>query len=134
MTLGEPACDSVDATELPGGLGMARIIATVLAALLLVSACGGDDEPSNANRPDDGVEPTPEVAGISVEAPTPTAVVVEAPAADQLTYTVQPGDTVGLIAANFGVSVEDLVAANGLENADLISIDQELIIPAAPSE
>lgn len=45
------------------------------------------------------------------------------------TYTVQPGDTLGEIAGRFGVSVEELAAANAIANADHIAVGQVLVIP-----
>jgi LysM repeat protein len=44
-------------------------------------------------------------------------------------YVVQPGDTLGKIAAMYGTTVEAIVQANGLANANLISVGQQLIIP-----
>lgn len=49
------------------------------------------------------------------------------------TYTVQSGDTLGLIADQFGLTVDELVAANGLQDANVLEIDQVLIIPKAGS-
>jgi lipoprotein-anchoring transpeptidase ErfK/SrfK len=46
-------------------------------------------------------------------------------------YTVGEGEELGLIAKKFDVSVEDIVSANNLENADFIYAGQVLIIPAA---
>lgn len=54
--------------------------------------------------------------------------VVAAPAATPVVYTVKRGDTVNLIAARYGVSVQDLMAFNGM-TSDLIQIDQKLTIP-----
>ena len=51
-------------------------------------------------------------------------------------YTIQQGDTLSAIAASFGVTVADIVAANGLANADAIQAGQKLAIPGngtAPS-
>ena len=51
-------------------------------------------------------------------------------------YTIQQGDTLSAIAASFGVTVADIVAANGLANADAIQAGQKLVIPGngtAPS-
>ena len=51
-------------------------------------------------------------------------------------YTIQQGDTLSAIAASFGVTVADIVAANGLPNADAIQAGQKLAIPGkgtAPS-
>ena len=44
-------------------------------------------------------------------------------------YTVQPGDTLGMIAASKGVSPETLARANGITDADAIQIGQVLLIP-----
>ncbi|RME72125.1 MAG: LysM peptidoglycan-binding domain-containing protein [Chloroflexi bacterium] len=46
-----------------------------------------------------------------------------------VTYIVEPGDTLSLIAEKFSVSLSDLMLANGLTNQDFIQIGQELIIP-----
>ncbi|GIV69928.1 peptidoglycan DD-metalloendopeptidase family protein [Caldilinea sp.] len=46
-------------------------------------------------------------------------------------YTVAPGDTLGAIAVRFGVTVEALVAANGIEDPNRIRVGQVLIIPDA---
>lgn len=53
--------------------------------------------------------------------PTPTPIV----------YRVQPGDTLIPIANKFGVSVQDLIAANNNLDPTRLQIDQELIIPSA---
>lgn len=47
------------------------------------------------------------------------------------TYTVEPGDTLRSIAAQFDVSVEALLEANDLtpEEADALRVGQELVIP-----
>ncbi len=45
------------------------------------------------------------------------------------TYIVQPGDTLNQIAENFGVSLDDLIAANNIQDANLISAGTSLIIP-----
>ena len=49
------------------------------------------------------------------------------------TYRVQPGDTMGAIATRFRVSVRAILEANGLDNPDILSIGQDLIIPAPAS-
>jgi hypothetical protein len=64
--------------------------------------------------------------------PSPTAAQEELPAAEPpvtaVEYVVQPGDTLGAIAAAYGVSVEALMAENGL-TSELIEIGQVLRIP-----
>ncbi len=44
-------------------------------------------------------------------------------------YIVQGGDTMGKIAAEFGVTVEDLMAANGLTDPNVLDVGQTLQIP-----
>ena len=46
-------------------------------------------------------------------------------------YVVQSGDTLFSIAARFGVTVETIVARNGLASPDDIEADQRLEIPDA---
>ncbi|MGC8878574.1 MAG: LysM peptidoglycan-binding domain-containing protein [Anaerolineae bacterium] len=53
----------------------------------------------------------------STETPTPVI------------YVVQSGDTLLAIAAQYGVSVQDLQAANGIEDPTRLQIGQQLIIP-----
>ncbi|MEK7217486.1 MAG: M23 family metallopeptidase [Patescibacteria group bacterium] len=44
-------------------------------------------------------------------------------------YTIQPGDALSFIASDYGVSVNDLIWANNLKNADSIKPDQIIRIP-----
>ena len=48
---------------------------------------------------------------------------------DKPTYIVQPGDTLTSIALNFGVSLTDIEAANGITNPNAISVGMPLVIP-----
>ena len=44
-------------------------------------------------------------------------------------YVVQPGDTLGLVARRYGVSIDALIRANGLANADVLEASMALTIP-----
>jgi LasA protease len=44
-------------------------------------------------------------------------------------YSVESGDTMGIIADKFGVSVQQLAEANKIENPDVLDVGQKLIIP-----
>ncbi|MCB0185765.1 MAG: peptidoglycan DD-metalloendopeptidase family protein [Caldilineaceae bacterium] len=48
-------------------------------------------------------------------------------------YTVQSGDTLATIAERFGVALDTLIAINNIQNRDLISVGQVLLIPTADS-
>jgi LysM repeat protein len=45
------------------------------------------------------------------------------------THTVAEGQTLFQIARQYGVSVSDMAAANGIVNVDLIDMGDELIVP-----
>ncbi len=70
------------------------------------------------------VEITP-VASPTPAPPSPTAGPVGAPT----TYKIQPGDSLSSIAQKFGITVDDIVKANNIENANEIYAGQEIIIP-----
>jgi LysM repeat protein len=86
---------------------------------------------------------TPPVAAMIVPSPTltttlsitateqPTGSTPAAPAATPTptVYVVQQGDTLGAIAIRFGVSVEAIQAANGIDDPTKLRVGQELIIP-----
>jgi murein DD-endopeptidase MepM/ murein hydrolase activator NlpD len=49
------------------------------------------------------------------------------------TYTVQPGDTLGVIATRLGVGLDALAAANGIVDVNVIEVGQVLVIPGGES-
>ena len=59
----------------------------------------------------------------------PSVAPTATPAVQGQRYVVEPGDTLGSIAAQFGVTVDEIITANRIENPDLIRVGQELIIP-----
>ena len=80
-----------------------------------------------ASRPavSDLVPPTPTQAPQLqiTNTPEPTATPI------QSTYVVQNGDTLGNIADTFEVTVDDILAANGITDPNFLQVGQELIIP-----
>jgi LysM repeat protein len=100
--------------DLGGAMARHLVIAVVL---LFAAACGGD-----------GDDPPPTTTSAPVTAPpetTPTT--VAAP-----THTVEPGDTLFLLARRFGTSVEAIAQANGISDPNAIEVGQVLQIPPAP--
>ncbi|HDQ70646.1 MAG TPA: LysM peptidoglycan-binding domain-containing protein [Chloroflexi bacterium] len=77
--------------------------------------------------------PTPRVTATAPFAPpaaTPTPTVTPTP----IIHVVQSGDVLGAIAYQYGVSVQAIQAANGIENPQFLKIGQELIIPSGDDE
>ena len=98
-----------------------RVVSVVALSGLMsfLSACGGDDAQV--------VETLPVMVAESTT--TIPLVTTTTLAANPEFYTIQQGDTLSAIASSFGVTVADIVAANGLPNADAIQAGQKLAIP-----
>ena len=56
------------------------------------------------------------------------------PSPTPFTYTVQPGDSMSVIAERFGVSLDDLQAANPDVSSNAMSVGQVLRIPSDPDD
>jgi LysM repeat protein len=96
---------------------------------------GGTDDGSTDGEEEPTSEPTAEATEEPTEEPTatatPEATATQTPEAGGQTYVVQDGDTATGIADQFGITLEELAAANGLTVADLdnLFVGQELVIP-----
>jgi len=63
-------------------------------------------------------------------ASTPEQTVINRPAPESgVIYVVRAGDSLGRIAARYGITVQSLMRANGIRNANFIYIGQRLSIP-----
>ncbi len=77
-----------------------------------------------------GIPPTATAQPTATLTPTskpPTAT----PTVEPVVHTVEEGETLSIIAQNYGVTVEAIVDANGLTDPDRIIAGQTLIIPVA---
>ena len=86
----------------------------------LVAACGAEG-PTVVNT-------LPVMIAVTTTTVPPTSTL--APDTEYQMYLVQSGDSVSYIASQFNVSVDDIVALNGLTDADDIQAGQKLKIPA----
>jgi LysM repeat protein len=99
----------------------------------LLSACAGFVSDQTLGPTQTPALPTPRPT--FTPRPTPTlAVATPLPAQPMATptavfYVVQAGDTLIPIANRFGVSVAELIAANGIQDATRLQVGQRLIIP-----
>ncbi len=88
------------------------------------SSATGSSSPQASAAATTSSEPSPSSTASASPVASPT------PAASQLTYEVQPGDTLNAIALQFGVSLEALRAVNGITDPDNVIVPgQVLIIP-----
>jgi LysM repeat protein len=95
---------------------------------VIAAACGGGS--SGTKAPD-----ASKIATATLPATLPQPRIVSSGAAQPgggSSYTVKDGDTLAGIAAKFGFSLDDLLAANPDVSASSLSIGQTLKLPAAP--
>ncbi len=78
-----------------------------------------------------GVLPTPNVAAppSGTVPPEAAAAADDTSAGGPVVHTVQSGDTLNRISEQYDVSVDDIMAANGLTDPNIISVGQQLTIP-----
>ena len=100
----------------------------LLAALIVGVACGGgSDGEQTSNNPD-------EIPTATLPASLPDPVILgesQVPAGGGSTYTVQDGDSPSSIAEQFGITTEELMAANGITDPLALFVGQVLTIPGA---
>jgi LysM repeat protein len=100
------------------------LTALALTGALLVTACGGGGA---GGLPNPAKIPTATPFAVL---PEPTILTGGQPAtASGDTYTVKSGDTLMAIAADLGVSVDDLISLNNLTDPSHLEVDQVLKIP-----
>ncbi len=83
--------------------------------IFIPAASGGEEGNSDVVVEETAVSSEPSIS------PEPTP--------EPVTHTVQVGDNLTKISAQYGVPVADIMAANNLTNADYISVGQVLVIP-----
>ena len=110
---------------LAGALGIAALALFMLPALLGIGGGGGSGGSPSPSRP---------VA-------TPSAEITPQPEPSAQVYLIKEKDTLSKVAKRFGITLDELLAANpDIKDPDKISIGQQIIIPlpvedgAAPSE
>lgn len=108
---------------LAGALVVAAVALFFLPALLGVGGGGGDEESPQPSASASAGVASPSVAPTEPPAPTPQV------------YVIKAGDTLSTVAAEHGITLQELLDANPtIENPDLIAIGDEIIIPTAPPE
>jgi LysM repeat protein len=116
-------------------IGVNAVISLIIAiAVFLIAGRPGGSGPIFSQAESESESQTTAVPGQTGPA-TPAATLDQAAGAaqstpiEQINYTVEPGDTLSLIATKFSVSVYDLMVTNGLTDQDFIQAGQSLVIP-----
>jgi len=114
--------------SLPAALGALVIVLLIGAAVVyfsLQAGIGGKlEEPTAVVTPTETATITP----TGTEVPTSTLIPTVTPL-PPFDYTVRSGDNCGIIAANFGISVQSIIILNQLSSQCFVSVGQKLKIP-----
>lgn len=115
-------------------LACARSIQSDDSAIWSVS--GGGQPAATGEAADPAAARTVRQPGEPVESPTPDDPhALPALRSEADTHTIQAGETLGLIANQYGVSIQQLAEINNIANPDLVEVGQVLTIPApSPSD
>jgi hypothetical protein len=104
---------------LAGALGIAALALFMLPALLGI---GGGGKPSGSASP-------------SAPVATPSAEVTPVPAPTAQVYVIKQKDTLSKVANRYGITLDELLAANPeIKDPNKISIGQQIIIPLPAGE
>ena len=99
-----------------------RLAAALVAVVAIGGACASEPE----------AEPIPTTLPVLTTLPPQlTTTTLPPPSATICYYTVQPGNTLSLIARRFEISVEALMEENGLDDT-VIHPGNDLVIPTSP--
>ncbi len=129
-------------------LWLAALLLTTLALAACVRPVPQPD-PTAVPEPDPGLLmtqpavqpeqplPTPLEESLPVATPLPVEATVEVPPTVELVqdqiHTVQAGDTLFLIASQYGATIDSIVAVNDIPNINQLEIGQQILIPAPGS-
>jgi LysM repeat protein len=93
------------------------------------------DAPAPAPVTPEATAPAPVIAQpaapepLTAEVAAPEPMTPEARASEPIVYVLRPGDNLTRISAQYGTTIEAILAANGLTNANKIYFGQPLVIP-----
>ena len=104
-----------------------RYAAIILIGALGLMGCGGDDDDTTGDSGSDGESSNTTSSLAPLTTPPTTAAVTTTTLAQY--YEVQPGDSLSGIAQQFDIRLEDLIAANGIVDPNLIQVGQQLLLP-----
>jgi len=107
-----------------GSAGTKRTLARSTVGIIMVlalatAACGGGDDEAA----------TTTTALVTVLATTSVPAVTSTTIVPETTYEVKNGDVLGKIAENFGVGIQAILDANGLDDPNKLRVGQVLVIP-----
>ena len=100
-------------------IALGILVALIAGAVFQLTRLGGGDEPADSGA---DAASAPLTAPIATTVPQPTT-------RPQINYQVQRGETLTAIARRFGVSIDDIVAANRLVDEDRVAEGQLLVVP-----
>ncbi len=119
-----------------GGVVVLVAIVSCIALLLVVPAIFPPRTTQTPQIADNSTTPPPALTTAAPETPPPgeTPEIGPPPEGEYVLYVLRAGDTLAAIALQYGVELDDLLAANPLVDPDQITIGQTIYIPLSTPE
>jgi hypothetical protein len=111
---------------------MMRIAKRAVLLTLLMAGCNLTTAPPTPTPPPTEFIPTVEGPVLFPTISTPINPDCPATPPTWIAYTVEPGDTLSLLAEQTSSTVEELVAGNCMDNVDQIFVDTLIYLPRTP--
>ena len=96
------------------------LFAGVFIALPVIGGACGDDSAARDTLP-------------PIATTTTTTTILQTTTTYPDVYVLQPGDTLGNVAARFGTTIAELQAINGISDPNKVQAGQKIIMPPPPS-
>lgn len=103
---------------------MKLTIACLIVSLFLISCATKKNTQATAQA--DDTEPSQTMANSNN---TQTTTASEEKANNHIVHVVQEGESLSVIAQQYGISMQSIIELNNIKDPDLIRIGQELLIP-----
>ena len=116
-----------------GGMMGLGIVAGLCIGAFALYSMGQNGTPTPSDTVIVVVSTTPPTATPTEMVPEDTATPSPGPASNAGQYVVETGDNLFRIAVAYGITVEELMAANGITDADTLEVGQVLLIPTPGS-
>ena len=100
----------------------------ILIGALALVGCGDDDDDTTTGDSGTNSASSDTTSSLAPLTTPPTTAAATTTTLAQY-YEVQPGDSLSGIAQQFDIRLEDLIAANGIVDPNVIQVGQQLLLP-----
>ncbi len=124
---------TTDAKAAKTATKVAKVEATTDAKAAKTATKEADRAAKTATKKAEQTEAAKAPGAVPTDTPKAAEQPTSEPTAQTITHVVQSGETLAVIAEKYGISVDTLVTLNNIEDANKISVGQELVVSVPPN-